>query len=356
MYKISFVIPTYNFGEFIISTLNSIVDEKYEDIEIIVFDGGSSDNTLQLLENFRTRFPRLKVEVSDQRGNIDIDLNKSILMATGEYVWTLSSDDLLIPGWSKHILNILKNQQPDIMLIPAVHCDIRLNPRRFYPILKDFAKGPLKAIIRTDDDLIGYIRKIRTSEGLFSFCSACIVNRDKLLHSPSLDEANGTCWRYSARLISILIDYPCNTVVLDKPYLYKRGDNDSFSKDGLVSRLKIATINWDLAVDLLAIDPLIASELKTLVKSDITIAHLLFVSQFVRNPKEKLLYDQCIVSRLSDINTRSKVWTYLLTALPRNIAIKNLLILLKAFMKMIQTLLWRVTYHKVSSGYINTKI
>ena len=73
--KVSVIIPCYNFGEFIISTLNSIVDEKYEDIEIIVFDGGSSDNTLQLLENFRTRFPRLKVEVSDQRGNIDIDLN-----------------------------------------------------------------------------------------------------------------------------------------------------------------------------------------------------------------------------------------------------------------------------------------
>ncbi len=58
--RLSVCIPTYNFGRFIGETLDSIVRQATEEIEIVVLDGGSTDNTTEVVEGFRDTFPRLR--------------------------------------------------------------------------------------------------------------------------------------------------------------------------------------------------------------------------------------------------------------------------------------------------------
>jgi glycosyltransferase involved in cell wall biosynthesis len=348
MVSISFVIPTYNFAAFLPETLDSIIAERYSPIEIIVFDGGSSDNTLEVLEEYRCKFPELIVLVATERGNIDIDLNRAVMAATGDYIWTVSADDVLMSGWSKAIYSHLKEHEPDLMLAPAVHCDIRLRPRRDYPILKDPNLGIFQAMIKDDHDLLSYLSKMRTSEGLFSFCTSCLVRRKRLEQAPTLEYLNGTCWRYATRLISILLEYSCNIIVLNQPLIFKRGDNDSFASSGLINRLKIATVNWDIALNYLQHDFLVRHSMLLLVKSDIRVLTLLYMSQFVSCKEDSLIYRACVESRLIGADGQLPFVARILKSMPRFVPLKNLLTLAKFGLRFFQQFIWSL---KLSRRY-----
>ena len=340
MPSISFVIPTFNFAAFLPETLDSIISEGHGPIEVIVFDGGSSDNTLEVLEGYRRKFPALRVFVASERGNIDIDLNQAVTAATGDYIWTVSADDVLIPGWSKAILSLLREHMPDLMLVPAIHCDIRMRPRRDYPILRQTGGGPLISLVKDDDDLLEYLAQVRTSEGLFSFCTACLVRREKLEQVPLLVNANGTCWRYAARLINVLARYPSKIMVLDVPWIYKRGDNDSFASAGLIHRLKIATLNWDLALGSLCLTPSARRAMLTLVKSDIRTLTLLYMSQFVSCQEERLIYRACVETRMRGNDGKLFFWATILRSVPQFVLLRKALNLAKLGIRLVQQRFW----------------
>ncbi|OYW44564.1 MAG: hypothetical protein B7Z08_06305 [Sphingomonadales bacterium 32-68-7] len=336
---ISFVIPTLNFAQFLPETLDSIVDEGHAPIEIVVFDGGSTDNTLDVLEAYRRdRFPDLKVLVATEHGNIDIDLNKAVAAATGDYVWTLSADDALMPGWSQAIRAEL-TAAPDLLLVPAIHCDVNLRPRRNYPILRDDS-APYRTRIANDADLFAYLGRVRTSEGLFSFCSATIVRRERLLQVPLLEDANGTCWRYSARLIAVLTRYPSSIAILVTPLLLKRGDNDSFSQAGPVRRLKIATQNWDHAIRSLGLGSEVSSALASHAKADIRPTTLLFLTQFVRDADEQAIYNACVRSRIGRDSLAARALATILQRFPRLPIMQRALPLARQGLRSLQQRAW----------------
>lgn len=340
MPSISFVIPTLNFAMFLPETLDSIIAEAHFPTEIIVFDGGSSDNTLEVLQDYRRKYPALIVLVAKERGNIDIDLNRAVTAATGDYIWTVSADDVLISGWSKAIGSLLKEHKPDLMVVPAVHCDIRMRPRRDYPILRQPSLGPLLSVVKDDHDLLSYLSKVRTSEGLFSFCTACLVRREKLVQVPLIENANGTCWRYAARLISVLARYPSKILVLDVPWIYKRGENDSFAGAGLINRLKIATLNWDLALNSLQLGFSVRRAMLSLVKSDIRILTLMYMSQFVSSQEERLVYRACVETRMRGNNGRIPFLARILRSMPKFVLLRKSLTLAKLVIRLFQQRLW----------------
>ncbi len=90
--KISLVIPSFNQGEFIDQTINSIVLQKYPNIEIIIIDGGSRDNTVEVVNKF-SDFVDVFISESDQ-GQSDA-INKGWNLANGEIFNWLNSDDYL---------------------------------------------------------------------------------------------------------------------------------------------------------------------------------------------------------------------------------------------------------------------
>jgi glycosyltransferase involved in cell wall biosynthesis len=103
--RLSICIATYNRAGVIAETLDSIIEQLTDEVEIVVVDGGSTDTTRQVVSSYgnicdRMRYVRLSV-----KGGVDQDFCKAVQLAQGDYCWLFSDDDLLKPGAIRAVLN-----------------------------------------------------------------------------------------------------------------------------------------------------------------------------------------------------------------------------------------------------------
>lgn len=93
--RISIVVPSFNQGRFIGETLRSIIDQQYPNLELIVVDGGSTDNTLSVIKQYEAH---LAWWVSEPDSGQTAAINKGFIRSTGEIMAWINSDDLVAPG------------------------------------------------------------------------------------------------------------------------------------------------------------------------------------------------------------------------------------------------------------------
>lgn len=91
--KFSIIIPVYNASKYIKDTLNSIFNQTYKNFEVFCVDDGSSDNSLEILNNIAKTESRLNV-ITQQNSGAGVARNNGISKARGEYVMFIDSDDL----------------------------------------------------------------------------------------------------------------------------------------------------------------------------------------------------------------------------------------------------------------------
>jgi len=91
---VSICIPTYNAGDFIEETLKSIVNQTYKNIEIIIGDNASSDNTYDIIQKFQKKDSRIKYYKNEINLGYSTNCNKLISIAKGDYVAIYHSDDI----------------------------------------------------------------------------------------------------------------------------------------------------------------------------------------------------------------------------------------------------------------------
>lgn len=94
MPKISIIIPTYNSEEFIQTAIESIVIQTYEEYEILIIDGNSSDKTVDSIKKMSQKHQQIRYISEKDKGIYDA-MNKGIELAKGEWLYFLGSDDAL---------------------------------------------------------------------------------------------------------------------------------------------------------------------------------------------------------------------------------------------------------------------
>lgn len=105
--KLSIIIPTYNSALVISRALSSILSQSFTDYEVLVMDGSSTDNTIEIIR--RNNDDRIKVYSEPDRGIYDA-MNKGIVKAQGEWLYFLGSDDYLL---NETVLQSVLNQNLD---------------------------------------------------------------------------------------------------------------------------------------------------------------------------------------------------------------------------------------------------
>ena len=93
--KISIVVPSFNQGRFIEATLKSIIDQHYPDLELIVVDGGSKDETVAVINQYASH---IAWWVSEPDSGQTAAINKGFARSSGEIMAWINSDDLAAPG------------------------------------------------------------------------------------------------------------------------------------------------------------------------------------------------------------------------------------------------------------------
>ncbi len=107
--KVSIITPSYNQGQFIEDTIQSVLRQTYKNIEYILVDGGSTDDTMEVVNRYRDRIDF----VIHERDNGQSDaINKGFLAATGELMGWINSDDILYPDCVEKIVNLYR-QHPE---------------------------------------------------------------------------------------------------------------------------------------------------------------------------------------------------------------------------------------------------
>lgn len=106
--RISIITPSYNQARYIERTIQSVLDQDYKDIEYIIMDGGSTDDTVEILKKYSNH---IIWKSEKDKGQSDA-INKGLKMATGDIVAYLNSDDTYEPGTISKVVYFFKNN-PD---------------------------------------------------------------------------------------------------------------------------------------------------------------------------------------------------------------------------------------------------
>jgi teichuronic acid biosynthesis glycosyltransferase TuaG len=94
---VSIITPTYNAEKFIENTMKSVQAQTYENWEMIIVDDCSTDNTVEIIQNFIQSDDRIKLKVLENNSGASVARNTAIQLAKGKFVAFLDSDDLWLP-------------------------------------------------------------------------------------------------------------------------------------------------------------------------------------------------------------------------------------------------------------------
>jgi len=111
--KISIITPSFNQGQYIEDTIVSIIGQDYPNIEYIVIDGGSSDNTIDILKKYNDR---ITYWISEKDAGQSNAINKGFKKATGEILNWINSDDQLMPGALRKIADYFQKHKDVVMI------------------------------------------------------------------------------------------------------------------------------------------------------------------------------------------------------------------------------------------------
>ncbi len=116
--KLSIIIPVYNTSKYLRRCLDSVLNQTYKDLEIIVINDGSNDDSLSILNEYANKDERIKV-IDKKNEGVSIARNKGLEAATGELIAFVDSDDAIVPDMYEVMIDSLIKYDASISV-----CDI----------------------------------------------------------------------------------------------------------------------------------------------------------------------------------------------------------------------------------------
>lgn len=218
MPKVSVLVPVYNVEKYLRECLDSLINQTFEDIEIICINDGSTDSSAQILEEYRTKDKRIKIIHKTNTGygnSMNIGLNN----AHGEYIGILESDDFTDKTMYENLYKLAKEYDADIVKSDWYYYwtsknDSRksgkISPKKSYKVINAFQEKTLlklqpsiwSAIYRRDFLISNNLKFLETPGASYqdtSFYLKSIMSASKVVLTPKAyvyyrqDNLNSSC-------------------------------------------------------------------------------------------------------------------------------------------------------------------
>lgn len=118
---ISVVIPVYNVEKYLKNCVNSVINQNYKNLEIILVDDGSLDNSPIICENLKKIDNRINV-IHKKNGGLSVARNAGINVAKGKYITFIDSDDFVFPHMIQDLYNLCVMYQADFSMCQLIRC------------------------------------------------------------------------------------------------------------------------------------------------------------------------------------------------------------------------------------------
>jgi glycosyltransferase involved in cell wall biosynthesis len=198
---ISVTIPLYNAENYIAECLESILNQTFQDFEVIVVDDCSTDNSRAIVESYAPKFDgRLKLFSTEKNsGSGSLPRNKGMIFSRGEYIFFVDDDDLIIPTALEELYVLAEDYAADV-----VHCEKNYFIRADALAISENGRSIVAPEIETEDLAVRV-------QGILQDCYnipqwSKLVRRDfiyeKELFFPLMRHADDIIWTYGLIFLS----------------------------------------------------------------------------------------------------------------------------------------------------------
>ena len=140
MAEISIIMPVYNSQDHLKDTLDYILNQTFDDFELICINDGSDDDSLDILNDYSLNDSRIKV-LSQENEGPGSARNKGLKHCTGKYVYFMDSDDYIIPEFLELVHDNIKNNNSEMVMFKTgnIESGIKIDIRPLFPFDEVFA-------------------------------------------------------------------------------------------------------------------------------------------------------------------------------------------------------------------------
>lgn len=210
--KVSVIVPAYNIESYIGRCLESIIRQKINDIEIIVVNDGSTDNTLEIVKDYRGKYSNIKI--IDKKNEGSIEARKSgLTKARGEYILFIDGDDWIEDNTINLLYKKAKKNCADIVLYNGYWAyDDYKKILRSFNINEDIKSSPLISLFMNNINpgiVFKFIKReyINKNQIMFpeniSFAEDLATSASLFMHNPKIEVVNNSLYNYYQRSTSI---------------------------------------------------------------------------------------------------------------------------------------------------------
>ena len=234
--RLSICIATRNRAAWIGATLDCLIRQLTGNVEIVVLDGGSNDGTQELLAAYSQRCSRLRYVRQETAHGVDRDFDRAVELATGQYCWLMSDDDLLKDGGLARVLDVIE-RQPSLVVVNAEARTFDLS-RQIVPRRLRFTAD---REYRPDE-----ISRLFAETGIYTGFIGCVVIRRELWMQRERRAYYGSLFIHVGVIFQERL--PSFTVVLADPWITIRLGNSFWAaREFDVAMFKWPSLVWALA-------------------------------------------------------------------------------------------------------------
>ena len=137
MSKVSIVVPVYNVEDYLRRCLDSLVNQTYEDIEIVVVNDGSPDNSQAIIEEYAAKYPEKVRFLVKENGGLSDARNYGLRTVNSEYVMFADSDDYVEKDYVKKAVEVLEKDGSDMAVFAYTQDYMETKTEEFIPLRID---------------------------------------------------------------------------------------------------------------------------------------------------------------------------------------------------------------------------